>query len=138
MRGLHAMYNQNTYGGFTLGGDCTRCRVRILAGRNVRWKVFKPRRLYMAGVTGEGQTGGDYIPEGVRMNVRTWIYCLRSDDLSVGVRPYPPSKKSPFKLRLPIRLYISYTHRRAPNDVDKPTPLPHHAPEFSLNMRRKR
>lgn len=48
------MYNQNTYGGITLGGDCTRCRVRIPAGRNARWKVFKLRGLYMVGVTGEG------------------------------------------------------------------------------------
>lgn len=39
--------------GATLGGDYTRCRMRIRAGRDSRWKVFKKRGLYMEGITGE-------------------------------------------------------------------------------------
>lgn len=115
LRGLHTMYNQNTYwGGLHLEGIVHGAEWECPRGGMRSGKCLNRGDYTWRGSQEKGTTGGDYIRKGVRMKARTWIYCLRSDDLSVCVRPYPPSKKSPFKLRLPIRICISYTHRRAP------------------------
>lgn len=39
--------------GAILGGDYTRCRMRISAKQNPRWKVLEQSGLYMEGITGE-------------------------------------------------------------------------------------
>lgn len=60
--------------GTTLRGDYTRYRMRISA--KTLETVETERAIHGGSRERKGTTAGEYIWKGLRMKVRTWLYCL--------------------------------------------------------------
>lgn len=81
-RKLHTKQNENTYGGsYTSSGLHTIWNENKREAESTLGTVETERAIHGGSRERKGTNAGDYIRKGLRMKVRTWLYCLRSGDL---------------------------------------------------------